>query len=107
MQGLHVFLGYRVAWGLGTEELAVCHVGIVECVVIVDRAVKVLTVSRVLSSVVFRALDVEVGNPAKLTVKVTFSADLGVVRHSGAFHLILFVRVKLSLWLQEFKLRLP
>lgn len=64
MQGLHVFFGNRVAWSLGSEELAVSHVGIVECVVIVDRAVEILTVGGVLARVVFGAFHVEVWDPA-------------------------------------------
>lgn len=51
--------------------------------------------------VIFRALDIEVWYPAQLTIDISILGNRGVVWHSRALHIIHFVWVELSSWLNK------
>ena len=68
---------------------------------VVLRAIEVLAVGRMPSVVIFRVLDIEVGDPAELAINVTLLRHLCVVRHASALHVVLLVRVQLALWVHQ------
>ena len=85
-------------WRVLAEKLRICHWRVVESGGVVFWDVEKLTVGRVQLCIVFRALDVEVGYPAKFAIYVSFLGQLCVVWHAGTLHFIFFIGVQLSLW---------
>ena len=103
LRGLAIGSGdacYRTSGRILAEELLVSKTGIVELVVIIFGPVKELTVSWVHFVIVLRELHVKVIDPAQLSVDVSFLGKFGVVRHASTLYIVLFIRVKLALWLQ-------
>ena len=74
---------------------------IVELVVVVLGPIKVFTVRRVPHVVILRVLNVEVRDPAELTIDITLLRHLSVVRHASAFDIVFLVGVKLTLWVEQ------
>lgn len=68
---------------------------------IVLGAVEELTEGGVHAAVVLRVLDVEVSDPTELTVDVSFLRKFCVVWHTRALYIILFIRIKLALRVQQ------
>ena len=46
--------------------------------------------------VILTFLHVEVGNPAQLAKEVSFDRNLRPIGHSGAFHIVFFIGIKLT-----------
>jgi len=69
--------------------------------VVVLGPVKELPVCGVHPVVVLAKFDIEVGNPAKLAVDVPLFGQLGVVGHASSLHVVLLVRVELSLRVEK------
>jgi len=69
--------------------------------VVVLGPVEELSVGGVHPVVVLAELDIEVGNPAKLAIDVSLFGQLGVVGHTGSLHVVLLVRVELSLRVEK------
>ena len=90
-------LGDRVVRRVLSKELLIGHGLVVELVVVVFGIVEELPVGGIQLVVVLGIFNVEVGDPAQLTVDVPLFRHLGVVWHPGAFHLVLLIRVQLSL----------
>lgn len=90
-------LGDRVVRRVLSKELLIGHGLVVELVVVVLGIVEELPVSGIQLVVVLGIFNVEVGDPAQLTVDVPLFCHLGVVWHPGSFHFILLIRVQLSL----------
>ena len=63
---------------------------------VVFRSIEELTVAIMTVFVVLGLLDVEVGNPAKLTENVPLLANFCVVGHPSSLYFVLFVGVKLA-----------
>ena len=51
--------------------------------------------------VIFRALNVKVGDPTELTIDVPILGDAGVVRHSCSLDIVHFIRIWLPLWFDQ------
>ena len=64
---------------------------------VVLGAVEVLTIGRVQSIIVLRALDVEVSDPTELPIDVPLLRKFCIVWHPGSLDFVLIVWVKLSL----------
>ena len=83
------------------EELLVGERSVVELLVVVLGAVKELAEGWVHLAIVLRVLHVEVADPAQLSVNVPLLRKLRVVGHARPLHVVLLVRVQLSLWVQQ------
>lgn len=86
----------RVFWRVLLEELLVGHSGAVKLVMVSLRAVEELAGSLMQSRVVFRDLDIEVRQPRKLAIDVTFFCNNRAVRHPCALAFVFFIRVELT-----------
>jgi hypothetical protein len=53
------------------------------------------------SIIVLGAFDIEIRNPTELSIDVSILGLLGIVRESSTFNLISFIRIVLSLGLDE------
>ena len=83
--------------GVLAEELLVGHLCVVELLRVVDGYIKELTVRRVQLVIVLTEANIEVAHPAELTVDIPLLCQFRVLGHASAFHLVLFIGVKLSL----------
>ena len=92
---------YRASGRILAEEFLVRQTGIVELVVVILGPVKELTVGWVHLVIVLRELHIKVIDPAQLSVDVSLLRKLGVVRHASTLYIVLFVGVKLALWMQQ------
>ena len=68
---------------------------------IVHGSIEIFSVSRVSRIIILRALDVEIGDPTKLSINISIARDSRIIGHSRSFHLIHFVRISLALRLKE------
>ena len=68
---------------------------------IVLWSIKELSIGWMKLVVVLRELDVEILNPAQLSIDVSLLGELGVVWHPSSFNFILIIWVKLSLWIDH------
>lgn len=99
--GLDSLTSHRLGGRILSEELRVRHSRIIEGDMIVHGAVEVFSVRRMSRVVVLRALHIEVGDPAELTVNISIAGHARVVRHPGTLDLVHFIRVRLALRLEK------
>lgn len=71
---------------------------------VVHWTIEILSVGSVSSVIIFRAFDIEVRNPAELSIDVTVLGHMRVVWHPRTLNLIHLVWVVLSPWLQKNRL---
>ena len=67
---------------------------------IVHWPIKVLPVGHMSKMVILGALDIEVRNPAQLSIDVSVLGNVGVIWHSCSLDLVHLIWVVLSPWLQ-------
>jgi len=80
-----------------TEELRVSHRRVVKGHMVVHGSIKVFPVCCMSGIIVFGALNVEVGDPAELSIDIAVLGNSRIIRHPRSFDLIHLVRIWLSL----------
>lgn len=101
---LNSLSGYRFAWSILPEEFRVCHGWVIEGNMIIHWAIKVLSICDVSNHVIFWALHVEIGDPAKLAVDVSILWNGWIIGHPSSLDFIHFVGIVLSSWLYQNRL---
>jgi len=98
---LNSLSSYRLGWSILSKEFRVCHSWVIESHMVIHWPIKVLSVTHMSNVIILWALDIEVRDPAQLTVDVSILGDVGVIRHPCSLDLIHFIWVMLSSRLQQ------
>lgn len=90
-----------LGWSILSEEFRVSHGRVIESDVIVHWPVEVLPVGNMSFAVILGALDIEIRNPAQLSINVSIFGNVRVIWHSCSLDLVHLIWVVLSPWLQK------
>ena len=71
---------------------------------VVHGSIKILSIRWMSLSIILRALDVKVRDPPQLAINISILRNIRIVRHSGSFDFVHFIRVILSSWFDQNRL---
>ena len=98
---LNSFSCDRLWWSILSEKFRIGHSRVVEGNVIVHWSVKILSVGDVSSWIVFRALNIKVWDPSKLTIDISVFWDSRIIWHPSSLDFIHLIWIMFSSWLNQ------